>query len=83
MIAFSNYRDYVKELWNIKRVFGLDAKIRNVEESFWSFGICYVHKVVDIVNNRRTPQENNPLYFSDRPNPPRGGPFAKNCPNDC
>jgi hypothetical protein len=71
-IAFGNYGEYLRELWNIKQAFNLNNKVRNIEEAIWSFGICYVHK----------DNENTPLTFSGDPQPPRGGSFSKDCPNN-
>jgi hypothetical protein len=70
-IAFDNYGEYLRELWNIKQAFELIPKVRNIEEAIWSFGICHVHKET----------ENTPLTFSGEPDPPRGGLFSKRCPN--
>jgi len=71
-IAFDNYIEYLRELWNIKQAFELNHKVRKIEEAIWSFGICYVHKDA----------ENTPLTFSGNPDPPRRGLFSKCCPND-
>jgi hypothetical protein len=73
-IATDNYTTYVKEFWNIKRIFGLTEKVRKIEASIWSFGICYWRKWKGY-------SETQPLPFSNEPNPPTGGPFAKICPN--
>lgn len=77
-IAFYNYTRYVQEFWNIKRVFGLNYQVRKIEAAIWSFGICYISKGRD---SRNRPVDNEPLIFNSEPNPPRGGPFAKHCPN--
>ncbi len=70
-LAIRNYRAYIEELWNIKRRFGLNHSVREIEEAIWSFGICYIKK-----NTERLP-----LTFNTDPKPPRAGPFSKCCPN--
>ena len=75
MLAMSNYRDYIQELWQIKRVFGLSDSIQQIESALWSFGICYCHKQFKgkDKNNRNIYYENRPLSFSNSPAPPQSG----------
>jgi hypothetical protein len=73
-IATNNYTDYVQEFWNIKRTFGLKERVRRIEASIWSFGICYWRKWPGYSEYQAIP-------FSYEPNPPNGGPFSKICPN--
>jgi hypothetical protein len=73
-IATNNYTNYIQELWNIKRLFGLRNNVRKIEAAIWSFGICYVKRGRD---NNESPNERRPLKFNLDPNPPRGGPFSK------
>ena len=77
-IATDNYTNYVKEFWNIKRIFGLTEKVRKIEASIWSFGICFLSKGI---NNRAKKDDNKPLIFNSNPHPPIAGPFSKKCPN--
>lgn len=74
-IAINNYTIYVKEFWNIKRIFRLTEKVRKIEASIWSFGICYFRKWPGY-------SDFQPLPFVYEPNPPTRGPFAKTCPNE-
>jgi hypothetical protein len=73
-IATRNYTRYVQEFWNIKRTFRLNEKVRKIEASIWSFGICYFRKWPGY-------NDSQPLPFSYEPNPPIRGPFSKTCPN--
>jgi hypothetical protein len=75
-LASNNYREYIQELWNIKREFGLNDKVADIEMSLWSYGICYVKK-----QNIQNRQDTLPFRFQANPNPPRSGSFSKNCPN--
>ena len=77
-IATRNYTRYVQEFWNIKRTFRLTEKVRKIEASIWSFGICYLSKGI---NNRGKKDDGKPLIFNSAPHPPLRGPFSKNCPN--
>lgn len=72
--ATRNYTKYVQEFWNIKRTFGLTEKVRKIEASIWSFGICYFRKTKEY-------NDSQPLPFNYEPNPPIRGPFSKTCPN--
>lgn len=72
-LAADNYREYIQELWNIKREFRLNDKVADIEMSLWSYGICYLKK--------QNKNDFLPFRFQKNPFPPKGGPFAKNCPN--
>jgi hypothetical protein len=74
-IATLNYTIYVNEFWNIKETFRLIEKVRHIEASIWSFGICYFRKLPGYLDTQ-------PIPFQYRPNPPRHGPFSKACPNE-
>jgi hypothetical protein len=74
-IATRNYTSYVQEFWNIKRIFGLTEDVRKIEAAIWSFGICYFRKW-------RGYSDSQALTFKYEPNPPKGGPFSKTCPNE-
>lgn len=74
-IATDNYTKYVREFWNIKRIFGLTEDVRKIEAAIWSFGICYFRKWPGYSDSQA-------LSFNYEPNPPKRGPFSKTCPNE-
>jgi|GEM_PF-6074235 hypothetical protein len=70
-LAKENYPEYIQELWNIKREFGLNHKVAEIEMALWSYGICYLKK--------QNKKDSVPFRFQTEPSPPQGGLFSKNC----